>query len=155
MECQCALAQYPYVQIADLRTESGPFGFNKEGAYLCVHDMFLALRRSATLQPQSMMWSQFQVDGINELYQGEVVEVERRFQNAIGIDEKKRLVRQLKPFQLLFGTSAVESSRKRKAYPAHRALEALRWCIWPCPTLAICPSGHEFLPISMQFPLNQ
>lgn len=81
-----ALAQYPYVQIADLRTES------------------------ATLQPQSMMWTQFQVDGINDLYQGEVVDVERKFQNAIGIDEKKRLVRQLKPFQLLFGTSAVESS---------------------------------------------
>lgn len=82
----CALAQHPYVQIADLRTES------------------------ATLQPQSMMWTQFQVDGINELYQGEVVDVERKFQAAIGIDEKKRLVRQLKPFQLLFGTSAVESS---------------------------------------------
>lgn len=82
----CALAQHPYIQIADLRTES------------------------ATLQPQSMMWTQFQVDGINELYKGEVVDVERKFQNCIGIDEKKRLVRQLKPFQLLFGTSAVESS---------------------------------------------
>eukprot|EP00434_Breviolum_minutum_P023180 symbB.v1.2.020447.t1/scaffold1720.1/size104783/1 len=87
----CALAQHPYIQIADLRTES------------------------ATLQPQSMMWTQFQVDGINELYKGEVVDVERKFQNCIGIDEKKRLVRrgksqvQLKPFQLLFGTSAVES----------------------------------------------
>mmetsp|Transcript_101399 Transcript_101399/g.241823 ORF Transcript_101399/g.241823 Transcript_101399/m.241823 type:complete len:1868 (+) Transcript_101399:77-5680(+) len=81
-----ALVQYPYVQIADLRTES------------------------ATLQPQSMMWTQFQVDGINELYQGEVAEEERMFQNAIGIDEKKRLVRQLKPFQLLFGTAAVDSS---------------------------------------------
>jgi len=80
-----AVVQYPAIQIADLRTEC------------------------ATLQPQSMMWSQFQVDGINELYQGEVEEVERQFQAAIGIDEKKRLVRQLKPFQLLFGTAAAES----------------------------------------------
>eukprot|EP00928_Gymnodinium_smaydae_P093696 TRINITY_DN77_c0_g2_i1.p1 TRINITY_DN77_c0_g2~~TRINITY_DN77_c0_g2_i1.p1 ORF type:complete len:1372 (-),score=321.32 TRINITY_DN77_c0_g2_i1:54-3857(-) len=78
--------QYPSVQIADLRTEC------------------------ATLQPQSMMWTQFQVDGINELYQGEVADVERRFQNAIGIDEKKRLVKLLKPFQLLFGTAAAGSS---------------------------------------------
>jgi len=81
----CSLVQYPYIQIADLRTES------------------------STLQPQSMMWTQFQVDGINELYQGEVADVERKFQAAIGIDDKKRLVRQLKPFQLLFGTAAVES----------------------------------------------
>ncbi|CAE7261037.1 CFAP65 [Symbiodinium natans] len=81
----CALVQYPYIQIADLRTES------------------------STLQPQSMMWTQFQVDGINELYQGEVADVERKFQAAIGIDDKKRLVRQLKPFQMLFGTAAVES----------------------------------------------
>eukprot|EP00440_Ansanella_granifera_P063072 gb/GFBE01068393.1/.p1 GENE.gb/GFBE01068393.1/~~gb/GFBE01068393.1/.p1 ORF type:complete len:1946 (+),score=403.79 gb/GFBE01068393.1/:1-5838(+) len=80
-----AVVQYPCIQIADLRTEC------------------------ATLQPQSMMWTQFQVDGINELYEGEVAEVERKFQAAIGIDEKKRLVRQLKPFQLLFGTAAVES----------------------------------------------
>jgi len=77
--------QYPYVQIADLRTES------------------------STLQPQSMMWTQFAVDGINELYHGEVTEVERRFQAAIGIDEKKQLVKQLSPFQLLFGTSAAGS----------------------------------------------
>jgi len=49
------------------------------------------------------------VDSINELYAGEPVEVERRFQAAIGIDEKKELVKQLKPFQLLFGTSAVGS----------------------------------------------
>lgn len=78
--------QFPCIQIADLRTEC------------------------ATLQPQSMMWSQFQVDGINELYRGEVAEVERKFQAAIGIDEKKRLVKQLKPFQLLFGTSAAGST---------------------------------------------
>ncbi|CAK0803296.1 unnamed protein product [Prorocentrum cordatum] len=78
--------QYPSVHIADLRTE-------------CV-----------TTQPQSMMWTQFQVDGVNELYSGEVTEVERRFQNAIGIDEKKKLVKQLKPFQLLFGTSAAGST---------------------------------------------
>lgn len=77
--------QYPFVQIADLRTES------------------------ATLLPQSMMWTQFQVDGINSLYQGEVEEVELRFQAAIGIDEKKRLVKALKPFQLLFGTAAAGS----------------------------------------------
>eukprot|EP00972_Heterocapsa_arctica_P006755 987044-Heterocapsa_arctica.AAC.1 len=57
-----------------------------------------------------MMWSQFQVDGINELYRGEVADVERRFQAAIGIDEKKKLVKQLKPFQLLFGTSAAGST---------------------------------------------
>jgi hypothetical protein len=75
-------AQYPFIQIADLRTEC------------------------ATLLPQSMMWTQFQVDGINELYQGEVADDERAFQNAIGIDEKKRLVKLLKPFQLLFGTAA-------------------------------------------------
>eukprot|EP00929_Paragymnodinium_shiwhaense_P112421 TRINITY_DN80679_c0_g1_i1.p1 TRINITY_DN80679_c0_g1~~TRINITY_DN80679_c0_g1_i1.p1 ORF type:complete len:1858 (+),score=467.04 TRINITY_DN80679_c0_g1_i1:131-5704(+) len=78
--------QYPFVQIADLRTES------------------------STLQPQSMMWGQFQVDGVNDLYSGEVADVERRFQNAIGIDEKKRLVKMLKPFQLLFGTSAAGST---------------------------------------------
>lgn len=78
--------QYPSVQIADLRTEA------------------------ATLQPQSMMWMQFQVDGINTLYSGEVSETERRFQAAIGIDEKKKLVAQLKPFQLLFGTSAAGST---------------------------------------------
>jgi hypothetical protein len=77
--------QYPYVQIADLRTQS------------------------STLQPQSMMWTQFQVDGINQLYQGEVTEVEQRFQAAIGIDEKKKLVSKLKMFQLLFGTSAAGS----------------------------------------------
>jgi hypothetical protein len=77
--------QYPFVQIADLRTESvGP-------------------------QPQSMMWQQFQVDGINELYRGEVANVERQFQAAIGIDRKKQLVKQLKPFQLLFGTAAAGS----------------------------------------------
>jgi hypothetical protein len=75
-------AQNPSVQIADLRAES------------------------STLQAQSMMWTQFQVDGINELYQGEVTEVEKRFQAAIGIDEKKQLVSKLKMFQLLFGTSA-------------------------------------------------
>lgn len=80
-----AEVQYPCVQIADLRTAS------------------------ATLQPQSMMWIQFQVDGLNELYAGEPADVERRFQAAIGIDEKKELVKQLKPFQLLFGTSAVGS----------------------------------------------
>jgi len=78
--------QYPYVQIADLRTES------------------------STLQPQSMMWTQFQVDGINEHYRGEVAEVEQQFQAAIGIDEKKQLVTKLKMFQLLFGTSAVGST---------------------------------------------
>lgn len=78
--------QYPYVQIADLRTES------------------------STLQPQSMMWTQFQVDGINEHYQGEITEIEQSFQAAIGIDEKKQLVKQLKMFQLLFGTSAVGSA---------------------------------------------
>lgn len=78
--------QYPFIQIADLRTEC------------------------ASMQPQSMMWMQFQVDGINELYRGEVAEQERRFQAAIGIDEKKRLVSELKPFQLLFGTAAVGSS---------------------------------------------
>jgi hypothetical protein len=77
--------QYPFIQIADLRTESvGP-------------------------QPQSMMWQQFQVDGINELYRGEVADVERGFQAAIGIDRKKQLVKQLKPFQLLFGTAAAGS----------------------------------------------
>merc|ERR1719188_2736458 len=81
-----AEVQYPSIQIVDLRTES------------------------ATLLPQSMMWTQFQVDGINELYNGEVAEVERRFQAAIGIDEKKQLVKQLKPFQLLFGTSAAGST---------------------------------------------
>lgn len=81
-----ANVQFPSVQIADLRTE-------------CV-----------TTQPQSMMWTQFQVDGVNELYLGEVTDVERRFQNAIGIDEKKKLVKQLKPFQLLFGTSAAGSA---------------------------------------------
>lgn len=80
-----AVVQYPCIQIADLRTECD------------------------TLQPQSMMWTQFQVDGINELFQGEVAEVERSFQAAIGIDAKKELVRQLKPFQLLFGTAAAES----------------------------------------------
>jgi len=78
--------QYPCVQVADLRTEA------------------------ATLQPQSMMWAQFQVDGINSLYRGEVSPIERRFQAAIGIDEKKKLVAQLKPFQLLFGTSAAGST---------------------------------------------
>merc|ERR1719343_1346735 len=57
-----------------------------------------------------MMWTQFQVDGINDLYQGRVEEVERKFQAAIGIDEKKKLVKQLKPFQLLFGTSAAGST---------------------------------------------
>mmetsp|Transcript_107359 Transcript_107359/g.309044 ORF Transcript_107359/g.309044 Transcript_107359/m.309044 type:complete len:1834 (-) Transcript_107359:146-5647(-) len=77
--------QYPCIQIADLRTEA------------------------ATLQPQSMMWTQFQVDGINSLYRGEVSQIERRFQAAIGIDEKKKLVAQLKPFQMLFGTSAAGS----------------------------------------------
>jgi len=77
--------QYPRIQIADLRTEC------------------------ATLQPQSMMWTQFQVDGINELYRGEVEQLERDFQAAIGIDDKKELVRQLKPFQLLFGTAAAGS----------------------------------------------
>jgi hypothetical protein len=77
--------QYPYIQIADLRTDCD------------------------TQQPQSMMWTQFQVDGINGLYKGEVAEVERRFQAAIGIDEKKQLVRKLRPFQLLFGTSAAGS----------------------------------------------
>merc|ERR1719408_514617 len=77
--------QYPYIQIADLRTES------------------------STLQPQSMMWTQFQVDGINELYQGEVTDIEQRFQAAIGIDEKKQLVKQLKMFQLLFGSAAAGS----------------------------------------------
>eukprot|EP00933_Yihiella_yeosuensis_P030543 TRINITY_DN24181_c0_g1_i1.p1 TRINITY_DN24181_c0_g1~~TRINITY_DN24181_c0_g1_i1.p1 ORF type:complete len:1639 (+),score=361.06 TRINITY_DN24181_c0_g1_i1:466-4917(+) len=81
-----ALVQYPSIQIADLRTECD------------------------TLQPQSMMWTQFQVDGINELYRDEVTDVERRFQAAIGIDEKKLLVRQLKPFQLLFGTAAAGST---------------------------------------------
>jgi hypothetical protein len=79
-------AQYPFIQIADLRTEC------------------------ATLQPQSMMWTQFQVDGINELYKGEVADEERAFQNAIGIDEKKRLVKLLRPFQLLFGTAAAGTS---------------------------------------------
>merc|ERR1719191_919218 len=56
-----------------------------------------------------MMWKQFQVDGINELYRGEVANVERKFQDAIGIDRKKQLVKQLKPFQLLFGTAAAGS----------------------------------------------
>mmetsp|Transcript_52322 Transcript_52322/g.132209 ORF Transcript_52322/g.132209 Transcript_52322/m.132209 type:complete len:1905 (+) Transcript_52322:207-5921(+) len=78
--------QYPFIQIADLRTEA------------------------ATLQPQSMMWTQFQVDGINTLYRGEVSEIERRLQAAIGIDEKKELVAQLNSFQLLFGTSAAGST---------------------------------------------
>jgi len=77
--------QYPFVQIADLRTES------------------------ATLQPQSMMWTQFQVDGINDLYRGQVADSERAFQGAIGIDQKKQLVKQLRPFQLLFGTAAAGS----------------------------------------------
>ncbi|CAK9009914.1 unnamed protein product [Durusdinium trenchii] len=125
---ESALAQYPYVQIADLRTES-----ESSSTIFFEQDTDSLSDGSATLQPQSMMWTQFQashrthisahssalhkalvltpqVDGINDLYQGEVVDVERKFQNAIGIDEKKRLVRQLKPFQLLFGTSAVESS---------------------------------------------
>jgi hypothetical protein len=57
-----------------------------------------------------MMWTQFQVDGINEHYQGEITEIEQKFQAAIGIDEKKQLVKQLKMFQLLFGTSAVGST---------------------------------------------
>lgn len=81
-----AEVQYPLVQIADLRVEA------------------------PTLLPQSMMWTQFQVDGINELYRGEVADVERRFQGAFGIDEKKRLVRRLTPFQLLFGTAAAGTS---------------------------------------------
>jgi len=51
--------QYPYIQIADLRTEC------------------------ATLQTQSMMWTQFQVDGINGLYRGEVAEVERLNQQLL------------------------------------------------------------------------
>merc|ERR1719265_1203750 len=78
--------QYPFIQIADLRTESvGP-------------------------QPQSMMWQQFQVDGINELYRGEAADVERSFQAAIGIDRKKQLVKQLESFPLLFGTAAFGSA---------------------------------------------
>lgn len=84
--------QYPTVQIVDLRTHA------------------------ATLQPQSMMWTQFQVDGMNALFAGEVSDVERKFQAAIGIDEKKRLVARLKPFQLLFGTSAAGSSDPTVVY---------------------------------------
>lgn len=77
--------QYPSVQIADIRVES------------------------ATLLAQSLMWQQFQVDAINELYRGEVADEERKFQAAIGIDVKKELVKQLQPFQLLFGTSSAGS----------------------------------------------
>jgi len=78
--------QCPTIRIVDLRTES------------------------PTLQPQSMMWNQFQVDGINALFDGEVAPAERGFQAATGIDEKKKWVGKLKPFQLLFGTSAAGSN---------------------------------------------
>lgn len=77
----CTDVHYPRMRIADVRTESS-----------------IAL-------PVSMMWQQFQVDAVNELYRGEVRAEERAFQHAMGIDEKKRLVGSLEAFTLNFGTA--------------------------------------------------